>query len=374
MDEDCPDQIYSCDECPKQFVRPDLLQRHKKRHEKGMWYRKIGGVVPDAARKRKRDDGVTADGPNSASPESPEDSEGRLPPPSSTEAETAHHVVRQIEPLMSDGNLFNPDLSGFDAFQASIGGVHPLFFDAAGEFQESNDMDWLLQDIFPETFQDNSIVPQLNPLQAEGPIQQMIMPIGHVVPDVTPIAYQEQAQPLQLQHMPASVWDMVRNNLMAELFSLPPEVLGTPFFDPGNLESFWNGYFDNYHPQFPLLHRPSLSPAEAPAFLVLAITTLGATLAPDVTHYNVATKIHDHMRGITFNVMQTNMLLVAYMLTYLAGRKLPTTRTFVVPANSITHTSPRENVLDTEASRNGSHIPRRNNNCVSNTISRKDHH
>ncbi|RDW68253.1 hypothetical protein BP5796_08910 [Coleophoma crateriformis] len=44
-----PKRIYACPQCPKKFVRPDLYQRHKDRHEKGMWYRNVGGVLEGLA-------------------------------------------------------------------------------------------------------------------------------------------------------------------------------------------------------------------------------------------------------------------------------------------------------------------------------------
>lgn len=97
-------------------------------------------------------------------------------------------------------------------------------------------------------------------------------------------------------------WSTVRSRVLSALCGLAPDVVESSFFAPANLAEFYELYFDHYDTHFPILHRPTLHPAEAPPLLMIAIVTLGATLSHDVNHFRIATRIHDGLRWIVFGV------------------------------------------------------------------------
>lgn len=99
-----------------------------------------------------------------------------------------------------------------------------------------------------------------------------------------------------------SSWTEVRANLLKALTTLDPEIAMSSFFYPSNLAGFWDLYFENYHPHFPILHKHTLDPVKASPLMVAAIVTLGSTLSKDAVHWHTSTKIHDTLRYLIFGV------------------------------------------------------------------------
>ncbi|KAJ6157939.1 Krueppel c2h2-type zinc finger protein [Penicillium chermesinum] len=106
-------------------------------------------------------------------------------------------------------------------------------------------------------------------------------------------------------------WFSAQARLFEALGTLPKSVLSSAFFMPSNLSHFFDLYFENYHPHFPILHRPTLNPATAPALLIAAIVTLGATLSKDDDHFQISTQIHDSLRYIIFTLMKRGVSYVS---------------------------------------------------------------
>lgn len=109
-------------------------------------------------------------------------------------------------------------------------------------------------------------------------------------------------QPLSPQSSQTSTWAEVRANLLKALGTLEPEIATSSFFYPSNLAGFWDLYFENYHPHFPILHKHTLDPVKASPLMVAAIVTLGSTLSEDGGHWDASIKIHDTLRYLIFGV------------------------------------------------------------------------
>lgn len=97
-------------------------------------------------------------------------------------------------------------------------------------------------------------------------------------------------------------WSSLQLRLLDSLCMLPQEILHSNFFEPSSLAASYNLYFENYHPHFPIFHRPTLFVLEAEPLLIASIITLGSTLASDDEIYNTGQKIHDSLRWIIFQV------------------------------------------------------------------------
>jgi hypothetical protein len=121
--------------------------------------------------------------------------------------------------------------------------------------------------------------------------------------------------PLSPQSSQSSPWAEVRANLLKALSTLDPEIAMSSFFYPSNLAVFWDLYFENYHPHFPILHKQTLDPVKASPLMVAAIVTLGSTLSGDAVHWDASIKIHDTLRYLIFGVR-------FFLLPTLKGRKL----------------------------------------------------
>ena len=259
---DAPKRVFSCTQCPKEFVRADLLHRHQKRHEKGMHYRSTGGVVRPTVQ-----DNVIQD----------DNKDELMAMDSEIDLRTDPANFQQSSPPLADdqclGNISGSMMSG-DYFR--IGRANPLFFDASTDFQDvPNDLDWFFQDVLqktPSAASEYDAVPQ---------------------PVLFPYLQQES---VGLSLYGEGPWTTVSSILRSSLDGMPPDVLNSRFFDPDNLADFFDLYFHNYHPHFPFLHRPTLIPVETPPLLLTAIVALGSTLSHDPDHFAIATKIHDDLR------------------------------------------------------------------------------
>lgn len=156
-------------------------------------------------------------------------------------------------------------------------GVNPLFFDPSIDFQDvPNDLDWFFQDVLQKTPSAAS--------DHEAATDSMNM-----------FPYLQQDLNLTFDTL-TSPWVNVSAILRSSLEGLSPDLLNSPFFGPSNLAKCYELYFNNYHPHFPFLHRPSLVPIDMPPLLLVAIIALGATLSEDLVNFEIATRIHDDLR------------------------------------------------------------------------------
>jgi hypothetical protein len=242
----------------------DLLHRHEKRHAKGMHYRSTGGVVKPTATKNmvNNDEQIS---PMAPSPKN-------MPQPDHPE--------------------FQPsDLSmmGHDYFE--IDKVNPLFFDASTDFQDMpNDLDWFFQDVMQKT-------PSACSVSEYDAVME---------PAMFPYLQQESNS---LSRYNSSPWVAASSILRPSLDDLPSDILGSQFFDPSHLAEFYDLYFNNYHPHFPFLHRPSLAPVEMPPLLLTAIVALGSTLSPDSFNFEISVKVHEYLRWKVLSVSQISILI-----------------------------------------------------------------
>lgn len=281
------------------------MRRHERRHEKGMWFRNSGGVVEDtdtASLLHEGSTGYVQDSPQRAlestamftDREQEDDvrmsdsSVKMLPyepePAAQTEVYGQMDEIQNMHENMPDMLPALPDQE-----------VTSLFFDPSISMPDpALDFEWLFDNLSADL--NNGMPSVVSPQSSVS------------LPGISPPAFGAASSPVRIRHSissqssGSSPWAEVRANLLKALNSLTSDVLMSSFFYPNNLAGFWDLYFENYHPHFPILHKPTLDPVSASPLLVAAIVTLGSTLSGDAGHFDVANKIHDSLRYIIFGV------------------------------------------------------------------------
>lgn len=256
-------------------MRLDLLQRHSRRHDRGMAYRNSGGYSTRGRPGTPLPPGALTSGSSPAT--------DRFAPAVDFSAGSppGHPPAATVDPPV---DMPRPPVVGSDV-------EHLAFFngsdDATGLTQ---DLDWLFG---------------TSPWDLSGE--------GHGAVDTgntsdlqttSPASEGSQGSVTAPPQPERSASVVPRERVLSALTTLPAEVLESSFFAVANLEQFMNSYWQDYNPHFSLLHRPSFSVQDAPPLLLIALLNLGATLSPDVEHYNVAEKIHQNLRWLIFTVRE----------------------------------------------------------------------
>ncbi|KAL2836124.1 fungal-specific transcription factor domain-containing protein [Aspergillus pseudodeflectus] len=294
MGADQPRKIHQCHVCQKDFVRLDLLQRHIRRHDRGMSYRNSGGyttsgrpvgsnrhgtcispLVPAAGvelRGQSETPGDTVDTPTSR--------DDQLETPQALVATVGQTSIDALQSMISESRP-----------NETSGVGYLTFFDGSNDATSlTQDLDWLFgvgvdcwddasasldrfNNILNPTTEQLPVWSPLSGTSSQGSVSVAVENVTHLVP---------------------------RQKVLAALVTLPADLLSSSFFDAANLEWFMQSYWDNYNPHFSLLHRPTFSVQAAPPLLLVALLTLGATLSPDRNHYQIAEKIHESLRWLIF--------------------------------------------------------------------------
>ncbi|PGG97748.1 hypothetical protein AJ79_09100 [Helicocarpus griseus UAMH5409] len=293
-----PKQVFQCPLCPKEFVRRDLLHRHEKRHEKGMWYRNSGGVVkaaPDvspsivrsAGPSPSRDVGSEDNSLNDHDASDSYQSHGSYVTPSSVDVN--HQLDTTAVASVTVGDV-----------PMNLSASNSVFSDSSNDIIASsnypNHIDWLFEGAplgvnLAGITDFNGMPPNIPSMTPFGSTPESSFGISYTVTNRLPVATTVSA---------SSSWSTVKDRLQTALYTLPPDVLQSSFFYPTNLSTFYDLYFINYHPHFPIFHRPTLNPVDASPLLIAAIVTLGSTLGPDENHFRIATRIHNDLRWLVF--------------------------------------------------------------------------
>jgi hypothetical protein len=172
--------------------------------------------------------------------------------------------------------------------------VAPLFFDPLFTFPDLPvDFEWLFDDMLTDfNFPSNGIALSLQISMSAMSTLLLSFPVpAPNIPYAPPSGF-----------LSATPWATVQARVLEVLESLSPDVLISSFFYHSNLSQFYNLYFENYHPHFPILYKPTLDLTKVPPLLIIAIVTLGSTLSSDADHFQTAVKIYDSLRYIIFNV------------------------------------------------------------------------
>ena len=273
-----------------------------------MWYRNSGGLIG-----------------STPVPEPDETPQTQYQMPESAAMFTAEHDDSQQGVQQASGDKGHDDLEDESAktdlpvahdhsmdfrndmmYNMTEENVTSLFFDPSLNVPDpSLDFEWLFDNVSQE----------FNP---NGDLPMIVSPESSIsATNITPPAFPMQTPQISYSHpdeLSTAPWVTVQARLLEVLSALPPDVLMSPFFYPLNLAHFYNLYFENYHPHFPIIHKPTLDPIKASPLLIAAIVTLGSTLSGDVAHYETAVKIHDSLRYIIFNV--SLFVLDRYSPTY----------------------------------------------------------
>ena len=193
-----PKRIYNCSSCSKTFVRRDLLQRHEKRHEQEM---------PASRPVERHDPGV-----NSSLSSSIEC------PPSSL--------------INEPGNIAaTPNTDTFH-----------VFFDPSTDVQATRqDLDWLFSAHLPiDSTIDDAFTTYWDP-SVPLPISPSSVTSLHSLQERASLALSPQSE--------------IRSRVLLALdLILPQQMLQGSFFTPASLETFYDIYFTNYNAHFPILH------------------------------------------------------------------------------------------------------------------------
>ena len=267
-----------------------------------MWYRRVGGVVGKA--QLKNDSRVRSSGLS----DNEEESQSNTNAPSPDEESPANSFVAPSNQRELDGNASNlfPEVIatatvdshlapgqdfGQVLHQRPMGDVtDTLFFDVSATMEDLPDgLEWFFE------------MPQHGIVANDGLVGSATAPLLHTEPVIFESPLFSQNAALVSPPTANSAWSVVRPKLLMSLSALPPDVLESIFFHPCNLEFCFDLYFEKYHNHFPFLHRPTLSITESPPLLIIAIVTLGSTLATDETIFRIGQRIHDALRWIVFS-------------------------------------------------------------------------
>lgn len=302
---DQPRKIHTCAVCHKNFVRLDLMQRHTRRHDRGMIYRNSGGfinrdAVGDIDKSLPPSDSVRVSpavelrgqgdiSPNELRPEHVMNS----PAFGRAEVESAEVNASDLDdPLLAH----QVQVQQHVAVQPMerLGVEHLSFFD------ESNDATSLMQDLdwlFDASSWDGS-----------GEVDGINLHSPANAPTTSPVSDASVGRDIisQLEN----TYRLPRERILSSLSYLPKEVLTSSFFESKTLEQFMLSYWENYNAHFFLLHQPTFCVQDAPPLLLVAILTLGATLSPDEGHYRVAETIHQNLRWLIFTVSEVQFILL----------------------------------------------------------------
>lgn len=275
---DRPKKIYTCETCRKDFVRLDLLQRHQRRHERGMSYRKSGGYVPD-----------TPTSPSGSQEMDPPDAPHDIALDAADETTVGCSIVPLL-PLPSNPAPLPLDNIEFPDFVQvpEMGSSHHVIFDASDGAQGLvEDLDWLFGNVpFTENFDMSQTLDITLPtdLSWASPNSTLSHQLSTDAPSLT-----------------SGPWSTARARILDALRTLPQDLLEDQFFEPSNLKCFFDSYFSNYNAHFPILHQASFALQDTPPLLLVAILTLGATLSPDPSHYRTSERIHESLRWLIFS-------------------------------------------------------------------------
>ncbi|KAH9908263.1 alpha/beta hydrolase fold-domain-containing protein [Xylariomycetidae sp. FL2044] len=296
-----PRKIHRCLVCQKDFVRLDLLQRHNRRHDRGMTYRNSGGYSTRGRPQAGRHENALV-----AEPSSPSDSAGvSTPDPqgqgqpmlidaSSTGITDDCHEPERAPIAHHTRDNNDDDDSTHVAYQLreqvpTRSGEKPTmepltFFGSNDPGGLTQDLDWLF-----------GASPWDMTAAAEGLYDSITHADFQTTPNESMLSLSSASTP-----QVGSAYQMLAEKVTSTLTFLPVDVLNSTFFEPANLESCMESYWKNYNPHFCLLHQPTFSLQDAPPLLIVALLTLGATLSRDEDHYMVAEQIHQNLRWLIF--------------------------------------------------------------------------
>lgn len=261
-----------------------------------MWFRNSGGVVP--AETLQMDSHQATQETRSSDSDSivPSDIQDRSLTPNSygnnsdgADDSTVPSSAPPPEQSQSAG-LLNHMVD-----TSNEGNVTSLFWDPSFSAPDPLlDFDWLFDDMSANFNGD------------AGLSSDVISPARTGISDISPPSFPMGSQGIRFSVPPdtpsLAPWMIVQSRLFEALNTLPRALLASPFFLPSSLSHFFDLYFENYHPHFPILHQPTLDPTQAPPLLIAAIVTLGSTLSCEEGHFQTSVQIHDTLRYIIFNV------------------------------------------------------------------------
>ncbi|CAI7665908.1 unnamed protein product [Penicillium manginii] len=115
--------------------------------------------------------------------------------------------------------------------------------------------------------------------------------------------------PMNINNEQDNDWNFARSNILNSLNQLDIRVLTSSFFEVDNLKTFFDLYFKNYHPHFPIIHQATFSVITCHPLLLISILNLGSAMAMDETLFYLGQQVHHSLRLIILNPAEPNELL-----------------------------------------------------------------
>jgi len=291
---DSPKRVHTCVLCQKKFVRLDLLQRHQQRHERGMRYRNSGGLLETPCDEQQPTTSMSVGQPERDADRHVSRIEeddvaqqvgfaGRVDPAERDLGSITTHPRPQLQPVEHPA-----DFASGSNFLASP----YMLFDPANDAQGlTEEFDWLFENLPADQYHMDAL-----------PFDIAASAGSSSTSPSSPLAQRLAGSQISV---PIDPWVSGQARLLSALDMLPPDSPRDSFFDPVNLQTFFNAYVENYDSHFPMIHLPSFSVNEAPPLLLIAILTLGATLSSNQAHYETAERIHTSLRWMIFSVSRS---------------------------------------------------------------------
>ncbi|KAF5095533.1 hypothetical protein D0Z00_003108 [Geotrichum galactomycetum] len=257
-----PKQIYECSwpGCDKSFVREDLQKRHFKRHEQhGFTQDDTPGIVPKYEDQQQQ---------KAQHLQHLQKHQQQQQTPPGQELEIIHS--EQLTPL-----------NGNESYKIGDGDA-PLPLDTVASASEI--ISWIFSDAMLANVKEPLLSPSYYTFDSPMALQNLLTP---------PAAHEEPQIGLNK-----------RQQMLELIPNLLPELSQLGYTEDSIFEQrFITTYWTTFHPQFPILHKPTFSADQCPGALLWCIVMIGAAMQKEVV---IARSIAEPLRWIIFGSADFN--------------------------------------------------------------------
>lgn len=265
-----PKQIYECSwpGCDKSFVREDLQKRHFKRHEQHEFTQDdIPSIVPKYKDQRQH---------KSEHLQDHQKHEQQQQTPPAHELEVIHS--EQLTPLAGDRDeSYMAKIGNEDESEAAPPPLDPVA--SASEI-----ISWIFSDAMLANVKEPLLSPSYYTFDSPMALQNLLTP---------PAAHEEPQIGLNK-----------RQQLLELMPNLLPELSQLGYTEDSIFQQrFITTYWTTFHPQFPILHKPTFNADQCPGALLWCIIMIGAAVQKEVV---IARSIAEPLRWIIFGSADFN--------------------------------------------------------------------
>lgn len=267
---DKPSEIFQCEwpGCPRTFVRQDLRKRHYKRHEGGVSEKSSPSSIVTTPIKLETKEEFSIPLKPSEEPKLEEDLHSSLllglsePNPIEAPLLPATTTAPLLDNTTIDPTAVGPVLSQDQEYT-----------DTANEI-----ISWLFSDAMLANVRDPLLSPTFSALDSPMSLQNL----------VTPPAFSEEL----------FIKDLKRQQMLDYMPGLRAQFAAHNIYEDAPFQQrYLTAYWTTFHPQFPILHKPTFNPDKYPCALLWCILLEGAALLKDDL---IARLIADPLRSAIF--------------------------------------------------------------------------